>query len=291
MIRQATTRPREGGLQTGAQVRVFSPLYLRHRLATSPLAGPLSTLRHFWNARRLVRNPELGLLLQEERMIVALLTRMVQADWNCLDAGAHVGSMSYLLARLAPNGHHAMIEASPDKAAMLSARFPNTDMFPFAVCDSDGEVTFYENLDAPGFSSLARRQSRGRVREITVPARRIDALIGPDRRFDLIKIDLEGFEYAALKGAGALLARCRPVIQFEAGALNDPDVDMASYDALFTMLTQDLGYDVFAAFDLYHDRPPISAEAFISYRTYPFLAFNYFAIHPDQARTSKTRET
>lgn len=222
-------------------------------------------------------------------MMASLLARMVRPDWNCLDVGAHLGSVSYLLSRLATNGHLTMIEASPDKAAWLIARFPDAQVYPVAVSDSDGEASFYENLDHPGFSSLASRKSRGRVRKITVPARRMDSLIGPGQQIDLIKIDVEGFEYEALSGAKALLERCHPAILFEAGAINDSDVDSSKYDALFSMLTDEFGYRIYATFDLFHQRPAISGDSFRSYRTYPYLAFNYFALFPghDDALTQR----
>ena len=47
---------------------------------------------------------------------------------------------------------------------------------------------------------------------VTVPAVRIDALVPPGQRVDLIKVDVEGAEYNALLGAEATIARCRPVI-------------------------------------------------------------------------------
>ncbi|MFC3613056.1 FkbM family methyltransferase [Lutimaribacter marinistellae] len=251
---------------------------LKHRLATSPMAGPLSSLRNSWKARKLVSNAELGLLFKEDQMMEAMLERMIRPDWNCLDIGAHIGSVSYRFHTLAPQGRHAIIEASPDKATLLAQRFPETPVLQVAVSDSAGEVTFYENLDQPGYSSLSDRGSRGRVQEITVPARRLDELFAETQRFDLVKIDVEGHEFAALTGGRSLLDRCRPVILFEAGAAEDADLDTGQSERLFDLLTKELGYRVFAVFDLYFDRPAISAELFRSYRTYPFMAFNYFAL-------------
>ncbi len=257
---------------------------LKHRLATSSLAGPLASLRGGWKARKLVSNAELGLLFKEDQMMETMLERMIRPDWNCLDIGAHIGSVSYRFQMLAPKGRHAIIEASPDKAALLAHRFPDTPVLQLAVSDSAGEVSFYENLDQPGYSSLSDRASRGRVREITVPARRLDDLFDADQCFDLVKIDVEGHEFAALTGGRALLERCRPVILFEAGAIDDTDLATGQGERLFDFLTADLDYAVFAVFDLYFDRPAISAELFRSYRTYPFLAFNYFALPAETAR-------
>ncbi|MEY8838364.1 FkbM family methyltransferase [Cribrihabitans sp. XS_ASV171] len=267
-------RPGSGG--SGIDMRG-----LKHRLATSSLAGPLSSLRSGWQARKLVSNAELGLLFKEDQMMEALLERMIRRDWNCLDIGAHIGSVSYRFHLLAPEGGHAIIEASPEKAALLAQRFPDTPVLQVAVSDNAGEVSFYENLDQPGYSSLSDRASRGRVREITVPARRLDDLFDADQHFDLIKIDVEGHEFAALTGGRALLERCRPIILFEAGAADDTDLETGQSERLFAYLTEDLGYAVFAVFDLYFDRPALSTELFRSYRTYPFLAFNYFALPPE----------
>jgi FkbM family methyltransferase len=280
-----------GQIQTRNRQRLFSPLYIKHLLATSAVAAPISKLRSLWKSRQLTRHPELGILFQEDRMMETLLEQLVQQDWNCLDVGAHLGSVSYLLSRLAPQGHLSMVEASPNKATWLRDRFPEADVYPVAVSDSDGETSFYENLDEPGFSSLASRKSRGRVREISVPACRMDTLIGSEQHIDLIKIDVEGFEYEALKGARNLLKRCHPAILFEAGAVNDSDVDSTKYDALFSMLRDEFGYRIFAAFDLFHRRPAISADTFKSYRTYPYLAFNYFALSPERAYALTQRES
>ena len=252
-------------------------LRLKHRVGTSPLAAPANWLRHTAARLKGAGHPELGLLRQEDAMIDAVLTRLVKPDWHCLDVGGHLGSISYRLQQLAPRGHLTIVEASPGKAAQLARRFVGATVHAVAVSDAPGEVSFYENLAQPGFSSLADRSDRGATREIRVPARRIDDLMG-EARVDFLKIDVEGFEYPALRGAEALLSRERPVILFEAGALGDASIDAGLADQLFDYLTAGHGYRIHAAFDLYYDRPAISPELFASYRRYPYLAFNYFAL-------------
>lgn len=210
-------------------------------------------------------------------MIDALLARIIKPDWHCVDVGGHLGSVAHQLRTLAPKGHLSIVEASPEKAAMLSASFPEATVHAVAVSDRQGEVCFYENLSQPGFSSLANRNNRGATREIIVPAELLDDLIGDDR-VDFIKIDVEGFEYPALRGGAATLTREAPVIMFEAGALDDDNIDAGQADAMVHWLGDDMGYDIYAAFDLFYGRPPISPEQFAAYRRYPFLAFNYFAL-------------
>jgi FkbM family methyltransferase len=260
----------------------FSQLGFKHLLATSVLAAPVGALRAKMRMLKGVRHPELALLMGEDGYVDAVMHRKIGRDWNCLDVGAHLGSVYYRLQQIAPDGNHAMVEASPGKAAMLRQRFGPDRVHEVAVSDRSGETSFFENLDQPGFSSLAQRNSRGRIVERRVKAVRLDDLLGPSAHFDFIKIDVEGFEFAALQGGAQVLRRCRPLIQFEAGAVDDPDLDNDAAAALYDWLTADMGYDVYAAFDLHFNRPAISADQFRSYRNYPFLAFNYFAVPSDQ---------
>lgn len=251
-------------------------LSLRHRIATSGLAGPVGAARGALNRLRAVRRPELGLLRAEDDMMETVLTRLVKPDFQCLDIGGHVGSVTYKLAGLTPRGSVTVIEASAAKAAMLRRRFPQITLHEVAVSDTAGEVTFFENIDAPGFSSLTNREGRGAVKEVRVKAARLDDLF-PQDHFDFIKIDVEGHEFAALSAATGLITRCRPTILFEAGAHTDTDTDPETYVKLFELFTQTLHYDVRAVFDVFYGRPPIDAATFVSYRTYPFLAFNFIA--------------
>lgn len=252
-------------------------LRLKHRVAVSPLAGPVSGLRRLWARVRGARHPELGLLRREDGFLDDALARLVRPDWTCLDVGGHLGSVAHRLRRLAPSGRLIIVEASPAKAALLKRSFPEATVHAVAVSDTEGQVTFYENVSQPGFSSLADRADRGATRAITVPARRLDDLIG-ETRVQFIKIDVEGFEFPALRGAEAILRRDAPVILFEAGALEDENIDAGEADRMMRWLTGEMGYDVFAAFDLAFGRPALTPELFAAYRRYPFLAFNYFAL-------------
>lgn len=253
-------------------------LYLKHLIATSPLAGPATRLRRLAASPRVLRHPELGLLHQEDAMMDAVLAARLRRDSCCLDVGAHIGSMSHLFRTLAPEGRHALIEASPRKAAWLARRFPEATVHAVAVSDASGEeISFFENVDAPGYSSLTPRSSRGTVREIRVPCKRIDDLVPEDRRVDLIKIDVEGHEPAALRGAAHTIERNRPVILFEAGAAGDADFADDPGAEVFRLLTEEMGYAVRPVFGEHFGRGPLSLDAFLACRTYPFLAFNYVA--------------
>lgn len=259
----------------------MNTLHLKHLLVTSPIGRPLLTMRRFVQGYRSLLHPELALLWREDRMMEAIVSRLLERDSVCIDVGAHIGSMTHLFRTLAPKGRHVAIEAIPTKAAWLRKRFADIDVKDVAISDEEGEVTFFENLDRPGFSSLGARS--GRNREVAVTCTTLDKLLAARDRVDLIKIDVEGFELNVVRGAREVLKRCRPVLIFEAGAASDPNIDNSSYVELLDLLTRDLGYEVRPVFGDYYGKAPITRTEFLSCRTYPFLAFNYVARPIDSA--------
>ena len=266
---------------TQAQATTLAPLSARikHLLATSPAGRPLARLRTLKDWPNRLRHPELAELYREDGYIDALLPRFVTRGSACLDIGAHFGAVAYRLASLS-GGWLGMVEASPWKAALLRRRFPGATIYETAVSDRNGSVTFYENVDRPGFSSLSDRASRGKTQAVNVPLARLDTILPPGQKVGFVKIDVEGHEHAALQGGTEMLTRDRPVILFEAGAAADEDLDTTSYDKLFDWLTGDLNYRIFAPCDLIAGRAPLDAAGFEAHRTYPFTAFNFFALPP-----------
>lgn len=249
-------------------------LHLKHRLATSPLAGPLVAARRMVTRLRGLSHPELALLRDEDRMMDAVLERLLTRTSVCVDVGAHIGSMTAMFCKLAPEGAHVVIEAVPKKAGWLRDRFPGLTVVQTALSDAEGEVVFYENLDKPGFSSLGARA--GRTRELRVPCTTLDAVLKDRTQIDFIKIDVEGFELDVVRGAASVIERCRPVLLFEAGSATDPDIDNAKYAELLRLLDA-AGYEVRPVFGAYFGTAPITEEIFMACRRYPFQAFNYIA--------------
>ena len=94
-----------------------------------------------------------------------------------------------------------------------------------AVSDQDGEMTFVESGDLTGSSSGSHLASatpplEGRHYQAfehrSVPTTRIDSLIAKgEKPPDVIKIDIEGAEYLALKGGRKLLSEKKPLLLLE----------------------------------------------------------------------------
>jgi FkbM family methyltransferase len=141
-----------------------------------------------------------------------------------IDAGANVGQFARASTELFPNASVFSIEAVPDAARRLRANLsdrPQVEVLETAVGSCDGRIPFYQNEYSLASSALPLKSDKlpsfGGLREvgaIEVPVARIDTLLegrtltGPV----LLKLDLQGFELEALKGARNTLTRCDHVL-------------------------------------------------------------------------------
>lgn len=145
------------------------------------------------------------------------LARTLRPGDVFVDVGANIGYYSLLAARLVGHrGSVVAIEASPTAYAELRGNVTrnqtgNVRLVNRAVAEDDRELTFYE--PKPGIHSVT---TSVRTRDDMVPAFRIQArplgeLLTEDevRTARVIKIDIEGGEYAALAGLVPVLGQAR----------------------------------------------------------------------------------
>jgi len=262
-------------LAASPQLRFSRAEWAKHLVIGSPLERPVFQLRRLPNVYRRLRAPELNEVWSEPVLVERALRRILRPDSNAIDVGSHLGSFTSMLQRLAPRGHHSAIEALPHKAEWLRRKFPTVEVIEVAVTDEPGTVRFHHNLGRSGFSGIDRHAWPGdRTVELEVRAARLDDLVPEDRHFDLLKIDVEGAELRALRGATDLLDRCRPAVLFECTLETTSEDDRRALHALFG----DRGYDVWTASDWLNGRTPLTYDAFELAVHYPFRALNFFAL-------------
>lgn len=256
-------------------------LYIKHLLASASIGQSLIACDHLLKYRRLLRHPELAELLAEPAVIQRLLRQRIQPDWSCIDGGAHIGSVLARLVRLAPRGTHMAFEPIPWKARWLRRRYPSVEVRAVALAEEPGEVSFFENLSRPGFSSVdPKRRKSDRLVERRATADTLDRLVPAERSIRFIKLDVEGAELAALTGGAGLIERCRPFVLFESGPSrlrNGDDDALRLYDFFRTRR-----YDVYTPRDALFGRDPLTRDAFLDGHRYPCRAFNYAAIPSEQ---------
>lgn len=168
-----------------------------------------------------------------------------------LDIGGNVGEYSAGLKARFPSLEVHVFEPSSVNIAKLSARFgagSGVTVVPFAVSDSAGEAPIYSNEPGSGLTSLSLRKLDHLgipfAQQEVICTLRIedywrDVLCG--RPIDLVKIDIEGHELAALQGFGAALGAVR-AIQFEFGGAN---IDTHTYFRDFWYLFTEAGFDLY----------------------------------------------
>ena len=149
-----------------------------------------------------------------EFAIQKALNRLLRPGDVFFDLGANAGFFTLIAARLVgPEGKCVAFDPSPDNAACIREQielndFANCTVVMEAVADFEGEEVF--SAAAPGSSEGRLGSKRAGEFETKV---RVTTLDDSARRFgapQFIKMDIEGAEGRALRGAGNLLRESRP---------------------------------------------------------------------------------
>jgi FkbM family methyltransferase len=194
---------------------------LRRTIASGPLEGMVLRLPSGWD--------ELYAPGGYEPDVAAALTRLVEPGDTCVDAGAHYGYFTLLLAKLCgPGGHVYSFEAEADNARVLRQNVranrlqSRVSVERAAVAAREGEVELHASATGgstewtllESFALRGEEQPTNRTAERT-PAIRLDAYLADAPRFDVLKMDIEGAEAEVIPTISELLERRRPAIVLE----------------------------------------------------------------------------
>jgi FkbM family methyltransferase len=171
---------------------------------------------------------------------------LLAPDSNCIDVGASYGVFLEDIVHLSPEGSHLAFEPIPDLHDRLVSKFPQVDVRRVALSDESGEATFNWLPGAQGLSGLTRYKYAitEKGQEITVRAERLDDVLPSEYTPALIKIDVEGAEFAVLQGGRKTLAKHKPVLVIEYPRRGKP-IPGISREDLYDFLVVDVGYRVF----------------------------------------------
>ena len=161
---------------------------------------------------------DLCIFLREfEPDVSRAIDRYCQAGWTALDIGANIGAHTLRLARgVGADGRVFAFEPTDFAWTKLEKNVklnPQWQIVPVKVALSDkaaaGQVV--------SFRSSWRTDGKRADGDSTVDFARLDDLCGAHGidRVDIVKMDVDGNEYAVLTGAERLLARCKPLFVIE----------------------------------------------------------------------------
>jgi len=176
-----------------------------------------------------------------------VIRKVCRPDSNCIDVGCHKGEILDLMIKFAPNGKHMGFEPIPGLYNKLKEKYSGTSctISDIALSNTTGVTTFNYVVSNPSYSGIKKRNyDRPGEQDtvIEVKTDKLDNIINPSHRADLIKIDVEGAEMLVLEGATGTIAKWKPVIIFEYG-LGASDVYGTTPDQLFGFFGQ-LGYKI-----------------------------------------------
>ncbi|MBN2029517.1 FkbM family methyltransferase [bacterium] len=198
---------------------------------------------------------------QYDRQTLAVFKRYLKPDSNCIDIGAHRGSMLREIIARAPEGKHFAFEPLPEPAQYLAKAFPDVEVHPLALSNHSGEVAFTLATEHPTRSSFKLTDPTEPKETITVKTERLDNVIPADLPIRLIKLDVEGAELQVLQGGIKTIRKNKPVIVFEHSDLAVRNYGIQS-EAVYDLLTSECGLHISLLPDWLKGKNPLSCNDF-----------------------------
>lgn len=183
---------------------------------------------------------------RDETNMIRILRATLTSTSNCVDIGAHKGVFLNYFLQLSPEGRHFAFEPLPGLVSALKENFPTVSIFPCALGDRKGRVTFCHVLNLPGWSGLKMQPYpvESDVEEIEVDIMTLDEALPSDVRINFIKIDVEGAELEVLKGASAVIKKHKPFILFEHARIHNAEY-VTTPEMLYDLLVTECGLAIY----------------------------------------------
>ncbi len=145
----------------------------------------------------------------------------IHKDMTFIDVGANIGQHTLFASRLVGgNGHVISFEPIPRlyeqiKRSVEKNTMHNINLINAGCGKEDSTSTIYIDTTNAGASSLFLPRSDGKIEEVTVHIKNPIPLLAHYTKIDVIKIDVEGYEYNVLLGLEPIIARDKPILFLE----------------------------------------------------------------------------
>jgi FkbM family methyltransferase len=163
-----------------------------------------------------------------ERQTKAALRKLVSPASLVLDIGANIGAHTFHLAQLVgPNGRVMAFEPTDfafrklrrnlDLNPSLASRVEAYHCFLTACDGTNVPNAIYSSWPLTGATGLHTKHLGREMQTDSAQARSLDSILSEraDRKVQLVKLDVDGFECDVLRGATTMLRDTRPVFVLE----------------------------------------------------------------------------
>lgn len=165
------------------------------------------------------------LKVQNEIQYLFMPALMSKREGIILDGGGYIGDSVDRFVNFFQNDLTDIytFEALPANIAILNEKKERLKeywngrlkIFPYAIADKEGKISFYETEKrgacfSPEFRAVTKYSAVEPVRQISVDTIRIDDVISGKEKIRYIKMDIEGAEYQALQGARQTIIDNKP---------------------------------------------------------------------------------
>lgn len=182
-----------------------------------------------------------------EPNVTRILNERVRPGMTVLDVGANIGYHSLLMSVLVgEEGRCIAIEPNPSNVKLLLAnknlnKLEQLEILQAAAGNAWGVLQLNPSYSNGVVSPVTVKSIQEITRQETVLSLKIDGILPPDVKVDVIKIDVEGSEFNALSGALRCIENDRPLIisEFMPGGLRG--ISGVTPEEYLTFLTN-LGY-------------------------------------------------
>lgn len=156
----------------------------------------------------------------EDEALRSIIRQSLKNGGTGVDIGASIGDFAAVMSSASEDHIHHAFEANPAVADILTRRFrrKNVVVHCEALSAESGIANLYvpaTNTGVGGLRVTPSAAKEGQIKEVSIPVKRLDEYFDNIDQCRIIKLDIEGAELLALKGARRLISRDRPVVYFE----------------------------------------------------------------------------
>ena len=213
------------------QKRVTIRFFARNALSKLPYlpihvrlaVAPGENIHFWWSSVPSEEHPDRPFFdyWSEDRGELRFAWQYLSSGMVFFDVGAYRGLYSLLAAKkLSSQGRVVAFEPSRRERRYFGIHFwlnglKKIRLEPYAVSSTSGTLKFFSVVSGyTTMNSLKRPSTEHPIREITVAAISLDQYLAEHKitQIDLMKIDVEGGELDAFRGASGLLSTIRPIL-------------------------------------------------------------------------------